>query len=99
MREGGQTSGFSWRRHDLLRVAPHVWASVLVHYPSLADLPLVQSWADRGWPVIVRRSVETEDPGLVPIGLPLPLRSASTASLSFFRSRASCNAPLRPCCG
>jgi phosphoribosyl-dephospho-CoA transferase len=38
----------------------------------LADLPLVRSWADRGWPVIVRRRAETEDPGLVPVGLPLP---------------------------
>jgi phosphoribosyl-dephospho-CoA transferase len=38
----------------------------------LADLPLVGSWADRGWPVIVRRRAEAENPGLVPVGLPLP---------------------------
>jgi phosphoribosyl-dephospho-CoA transferase len=38
----------------------------------LADLPLVGSWADRGWPVIVRRRAEADDPGLVPVGLPLP---------------------------
>jgi phosphoribosyl-dephospho-CoA transferase len=38
----------------------------------LAELPLVGSWADRGWPVIVRRRGEAEDPGLVPVGLPLP---------------------------
>jgi phosphoribosyl-dephospho-CoA transferase len=40
--------------------------------PSFADLPLVRSWADRGWPVIVRRRVGTEELGLAPIGLPLP---------------------------
>jgi phosphoribosyl-dephospho-CoA transferase len=38
----------------------------------LAELPLVGSWADRGWPVIVRRRTETDDPALVPVGLPLP---------------------------
>jgi phosphoribosyl-dephospho-CoA transferase len=38
----------------------------------LAELPLVRSWADRGWPVIVRRRAEADDPGLVPVGLPLP---------------------------
>jgi phosphoribosyl-dephospho-CoA transferase len=40
--------------------------------PPLAGLPLVATWADRGWPVIVRRRGEAEDPGLVPVGLPLP---------------------------
>jgi phosphoribosyl-dephospho-CoA transferase len=44
----------------------------LADCPSLARLPLVGAWADRGWPVIVRRRAEAEDPGLVPIGLPLP---------------------------
>jgi phosphoribosyl-dephospho-CoA transferase len=38
----------------------------------LVELPLVEAWADRGWPVIVRRRAEAEDPGLVPVGLPLP---------------------------
>jgi phosphoribosyl-dephospho-CoA transferase len=66
------TSSLPWRRHDLLRVAPDVWASALADCPSLADLPLVGSWADRGWPVIVRRRAEADDPALVPVGLPLP---------------------------
>jgi phosphoribosyl-dephospho-CoA transferase len=65
-------SSLPWRRHDLLRVAPDVWASVLADCRLLADLSLVGSWADRGWPVIVRRRAETDDPGLVPVGLPLP---------------------------
>jgi phosphoribosyl-dephospho-CoA transferase len=44
----------------------------LAHYPSLAGVPLVGAWADRGWPVILRRRAETEDPDLVPVGVPLP---------------------------
>jgi phosphoribosyl-dephospho-CoA transferase len=38
----------------------------------LADLPLVGTWVDRGWPVIVRRRAEGEERGLVPVGVPLP---------------------------
>jgi phosphoribosyl-dephospho-CoA transferase len=38
----------------------------------LADLPLLGTWADQGWPVIVRRRAGAEDPGLVPVGVPLP---------------------------
>jgi phosphoribosyl-dephospho-CoA transferase len=71
MREGRQTSS-PWRRHDLLHVAPDVWASALAHHSALADLPLLEAWADRGWPVIVRRRTEREDQSLVPIGVPLP---------------------------
>ena len=72
MREGTQTLSRPWRRHDLLHVAPDVWASALAHWPPLADLPLVGTWVDRGWPVIVRRRAEGEERGLVPVGVPLP---------------------------
>jgi phosphoribosyl-dephospho-CoA transferase len=72
MREVRQASSPPWRRHDLLHVSPDVWASALAHCASLADLPLVRNWADRGWPVIVRRRAETEDVGLAPVGVPLP---------------------------
>jgi len=72
MRGGKQTSSPPWRRHDLLHVMPEVWASAVAHCPSLADLPLLGAWADRGWPVIVRRRAEAEDPDLVPVGVPLP---------------------------
>jgi phosphoribosyl-dephospho-CoA transferase len=72
MREGRQASSLPWRRHDLLHVAPDVWAPVLALYPALSDLPLIREWADRGWPVIVRRRAEAENPQLVPIGVPLP---------------------------
>ena len=72
MREGAQAASPSWRRHDLLHVAPDAWASALARCPSSAGLPLLGTWADRGWPVIVRRRAEAEDPGLVPVGVPLP---------------------------
>jgi phosphoribosyl-dephospho-CoA transferase len=55
-----------------LHVAPDVWASALADCPSLAGLPLLGAWVDRGWPVIVRRRAEGEDRGLVPVGVPLP---------------------------
>jgi phosphoribosyl-dephospho-CoA transferase len=70
MREAGE---MSWRRHDLAHVAPEVWASVLALSPQLAELPLLGEWADRGWPVIVRRRCEADDRQLVPVGVPLPL--------------------------
>ena len=72
MGEARQASIPTWRRHDLLHVAPDVWASVLAHRPALADLPLLSTWADRGWPLVVRRRTEAEDPGLAPVGVPLP---------------------------
>jgi phosphoribosyl-dephospho-CoA transferase len=53
-------------------MAPDVWTSALASGPPLADLPLVAGWADRGWPVIVRRRGEAEDRRLVPVGVPLP---------------------------
>ncbi len=72
MREGREMLSRLWRRHDLLHVAADNWASVLAFRPPLADLPLLGEWADRGWPVIVRRRGEADDPHLVPVGVPLP---------------------------
>ncbi len=72
MIELAQTCDPPLRRHDLLHISPGAWASTLVQSPTSAALPWVTSWADRGWPVIVRRRGEAEDPGLVPVGLPLP---------------------------
>jgi phosphoribosyl-dephospho-CoA transferase len=72
MRDGTQMPSSPWRRHELLHVAPDVWASALAQRPALADLPLLEHWAEREWPVIVRRRAQEEDPGLVPAGVPLP---------------------------
>jgi phosphoribosyl-dephospho-CoA transferase len=70
MREDGKMLSQAWRRHELLHVAPDVWASVLP--APLAGLPLLAGWADRGWPAIVRRRGETDSRHLVPVGVPLP---------------------------
>jgi phosphoribosyl-dephospho-CoA transferase len=70
MREDREMLSRPWRRHDLLHVAPDVWAAVL--RTPLADLPLLAGWADRGWPAIVRRRGEADNRHLVPVGVPLP---------------------------
>ncbi|MGF6725413.1 phosphoribosyl-dephospho-CoA transferase [Paraburkholderia sp. GAS41] len=72
MRDGTQMPSPPWRRHELLHVAPDVWASALAQRPALADLPLLEHWAEREWPVIVRRRAQEEDSGLVPVGVALP---------------------------
>jgi phosphoribosyl-dephospho-CoA transferase len=59
------------RRHDLVFVSPAAWRALLESHPDLAQEPLVAGWADRGWPLIVRRVVPGEAKGL-PLGLPLP---------------------------
>lgn len=59
-------------RHDLLTVAPDAWAAALTARPDLHEIPHLADWAERGWPVIVRRPVPGEEAGPIPVGLPLP---------------------------
>lgn len=61
----------TWQRHDLLHVVPRAWMAALAAH-SLSEVPLLAQWADRGWPVIVRRRLTSEGPDVVPIGVPLP---------------------------
>ena len=75
----------AWQRHDLLHVAPRAWTAALAAH-SLGDVPLLPQWADRGWPVIVRRRLEGETPAVVPVGVPLPLAAG--------KSRIALNVPL-----
>jgi phosphoribosyl-dephospho-CoA transferase len=63
-----------WRRHELLRVMPSAWAAALATR-SLGQHPMLSGWADRGWPVIVRRRIYS-DGTMVPVGVPLPPASA-----------------------
>ena len=60
-----------WRRHELLQVMPNAWAAVLA-VRSLGEIPVLNTWADRGWPVIVRRRMDGDDISMVPVGVPLP---------------------------
>jgi phosphoribosyl-dephospho-CoA transferase len=60
------------RRHDLLTVDPAYWSSMLRDKPELEAVPLIEEWAGRGFPVILRRGLRDDPPNLVPAGIPLP---------------------------
>ncbi|WP_175853862.1 malonate decarboxylase holo-[acyl-carrier-protein] synthase [Burkholderia anthina] len=61
------------RRHTLVTLTANGWRDAGARDPALAADPLVQAWAARGWPLIVRRASPDEaDAGRVPLGLPLP---------------------------
>jgi phosphoribosyl-dephospho-CoA transferase len=62
----------SWRRHELLTVAPNFWRSELASRPAVAAAPFLAAWADNGWPVVVRRRMAGDSPDGVPVGVPLP---------------------------
>lgn len=58
-------------RHRLVTIAPAAWPCLLQGHAH-EHLPLLQSWAARGWPAIIRRPLPEDAPGLLPIGVPLP---------------------------
>ncbi|MER9608367.1 MULTISPECIES: malonate decarboxylase holo-[acyl-carrier-protein] synthase [unclassified Mesorhizobium] len=109
-------SNNAYRRHDLLRVEPGAWREMLLAAGSLDRLadeprPLVEGWAERGLPVIVRRGAVGDDESAIAIGLPLPptlgkLRlgffiapkhvAASVAAHSVAEATRSAPAHLRP---
>ncbi|MDR6498913.1 phosphoribosyl-dephospho-CoA transferase [Burkholderia ambifaria] len=61
------------RRHMLVTLTAAGWGAAFARDPALAADPLVRAWAERGWPLIVRRASPDEaDAGRVPLGLPLP---------------------------
>jgi phosphoribosyl-dephospho-CoA transferase len=59
------------RRHQLVRVHPAAWQSLLRARPELTCEPLLLDWANRGWPLIARRRGPLDGEG-VWLGLPLP---------------------------
>ncbi|MEE7456094.1 hypothetical protein MRSR164_04535 [Methylobacterium radiotolerans] len=64
----------AYRRHDLLDVEPGTWRAVTADRADLAGVPHVAAWIENGHPLILRRSHPGEEPGRVPVGLPLPPR-------------------------
>ena len=61
-----------WQRHELVCVASKFWSATLASKPMLAAIPYLPTWADRGWPLVVRRRMADDRPGWVPVGVPLP---------------------------
>ena len=59
-------------RHWMATPSAAGWAAMLAAQPHLPVEPLLAEWADRGFPLISRRPVWGDAPGLVPLGLPLP---------------------------
>ena len=59
------------RRHDLVFVSAAAWRSLIETRGDLAVEPLIAGWVDHGWPLIARRVMPGELPGLA-LGLPLP---------------------------
>ncbi|HVI88293.1 MAG TPA: malonate decarboxylase holo-[acyl-carrier-protein] synthase [Dongiaceae bacterium] len=60
------------QRHTFVKVEVAAWAALIATRPDLADEPLVTGWAQRRFPLIVRRGVGGADDKLVALGLPLP---------------------------
>ncbi len=58
-------------RHTLLKVEPRAWSEVVARHP-FGNLPILRSWADRSWPVIVRRAAPEDVDGAIAVGVPLP---------------------------
>lgn len=59
------------QRHQLVRLKPASWSELLHARGDLAGEPLLQGWADCGWPLIARRPLPGEAGGHA-LGLPLP---------------------------
>lgn len=61
-----------WRRHDLLRVQPEAWRAIFAALPEHARVDVLSSWAEKGYPFIVRRYLPVESHDSIPAGVPLP---------------------------
>lgn len=61
------------RRHTLVTLTAAGWAALFARDAALAADAPVRRWAERGWPLVVRRALPGEIDGSgVPLGIPLP---------------------------
>ncbi|MGE8209296.1 MAG: malonate decarboxylase holo-[acyl-carrier-protein] synthase [Stenotrophomonas rhizophila] len=58
-------------RNALVRVHPAAWKALIQSRGDLTGDVLIEQWASRHWPLVVRRSMPGEVGG-IPVGLPLP---------------------------
>ncbi len=56
----------------MVHVDPAAWRTELAARPDLAGEPLIEQWAARGWPLVVRRRCPRDRLGRLALGLPLP---------------------------
>lgn len=61
-----------WQRHELILVDAGAWKRILRNQPKLAALPYLAEWAERGWPLIIRRGDVNDTPAMVPAAISLP---------------------------
>ncbi len=62
----------AWQRHHLVFLCPDGWHRLLDTRTDLSEEPLIVSWVDRGWPLIVRRADIAANSDGLSLGLPLP---------------------------
>lgn len=62
----------AWQRHDLLCIDPAGWRHALASRSDLTGVDVLSSWADKGWPVMVRRYLPSEPSDRIPVAAPLP---------------------------
>ncbi|AJY12764.1 malonate decarboxylase holo-[acyl-carrier-protein] synthase [Burkholderia dolosa] len=61
------------RRHTLVTLTAAGWRAAFARDPALAADSSARTWAERGWPLVVRRASPDEaDAGRVPLGMPMP---------------------------
>jgi len=85
------------QRHDLLRIEPSAWAHALQTRSDLSSQPMIAAWAERGWPVIVRRYLPIDVPECVPVAISLPpTPNKSGAALQLLPTDAVARLPPVP---
>ena len=60
------------RRHSLAHADPAAWRCLLESQLYVHAEPLLWEWANRGYPLIVRRANDRDAGAGIPLGLPLP---------------------------
>jgi phosphoribosyl-dephospho-CoA transferase len=87
------------QRHDLLRIEPLAWARALKARPDLSSHAMIATWAQRQWPVIVRRYLPTDAPDRIPIAISLPpAPNQSGVALQFMPDEVMARVPAVPMC-
>jgi phosphoribosyl-dephospho-CoA transferase len=85
------------RRHDLVWADPSAWAMLAAKRADLADPPWLAGWAERGWPLMVRRPSGSDPVDRIALGLPLP-PSAGKRRLALYLAPEVLGEPTPPPC-